>query len=208
MMRRHGGIRRPGPAPSDPAFWRGLRAGSAIVLRADHPAEQGRRRDLEVVAQRHVSVSDGGGLRAEYLLLDVRSGESFHSVVATVIDARLSVTICGVLEEASSRDELAAGGCDWLFEPAAGEPQYARFPTVPLVPGGREPGVPFAASFAGPLRGEYAAAGSDRAASLTIVEYAALQPCDTPVLVVLDESEAGRVTVLLGRHVDPRQFEG
>ncbi len=150
-----------------------------------------------------------GALRSEYLLFDLRSGEAFHTLVVTIADGRLSIRVCGILDEGAvgTREELSQRGLDWLFEGGAEGLRYACYPVVPLVEGGLERRIPFAAVSAAPVRGEYAPPKSDRAAAFLIMEYAALEQCEEPVLVVLEEVDTARVTVLAGSPIDPRQFE-
>ncbi len=201
-------------SPSDAAFWRRLRPGTRLVVRAHPPGAErprsARRSEVDILAARLLAVADEqGALRSEYLLCDLRSGEAFHTLVVTIADGRLSIRVCGILEEgaAGSREELSQRGFDWLFEGGAEGLRYARYPVVPVVEGGLERRIPFAAVSAAPVRGEYAPPKSDRAAAFLIMEYAALEQCEEPVLVVIEEVDSARVTVLAGSPMDPRQFE-
>jgi hypothetical protein len=200
--------------PSDAAFWRRLRPGTRLLVRpqpagAERP-RAARSREVEIVSARLLAVADEEGeLRSEYLLFDLRAGDAFHTLVVTIADGRLLIRVCGVLEGggAPSREELAQRGFDWLLESGGEGLRYARYPVVPVVEGGRERRIPFAATSPAPLRGEYAPAKSDRAAAFLIMEYAALEQCEEPALLVLEEVDTARVTVLSGSPMDPRQFE-
>ena len=213
---RNSPLRHPPTSPGHPDYWRRLRPGARIVVRTRPSVEEqaatavAHRRELEVVAVRHVAVPDERGrLQGEYVIFDLRSREAPNTLIVSVAGARVAISVFGALENgsAASREELAQLGWGWIFEDGPAGPEYARYPSVPVVEGGHERRLPFAATFGGPLRGEYAAPGSDRAATILIMEYAALEPCDDPILVVLEEVDTGRVTVLSGNRVDPAQFE-
>lgn len=195
--------------PDDPRFWRSLKPGARLVVRSAQPDFQpmpASRRELEVVGLRSVAVPDDkGGLLLEYLLFDVRSGETFSTLAVVIAGTSLSIRIGSTLDDgsAASREELAER-LRWLFDQGDDGPAYARCPAMPVA--GRQLRLPFAATLPAPLRGDYAVPGSDRARPLLIMEYAALDPCPLPFLIVLEELDGGRVTVLTAAPLDPRQF--
>jgi hypothetical protein len=209
VIRRRRLKQQPELLPEDPRFWRQLRPGVRLAVRPaqsdNQPAPAGRL-ELEVTGVRAVAVQDDkGGLLLEYLLFEVNTAGAFSTLAVVIAGSNLSIRIATPLDDgsAASREELAER-LGWLFDRGAGEPQYARCPAMPVA--GRELALSFAAALAAPLRGDYAAPGSDRASALLIVEYAALEPCEEPFLIVLEDVDRGRVTVLTAAALEPRQF--
>ncbi len=195
--------------PEDPRFWRRLKPGARLVVHAaqsDLRPTPASRREMEVIEARSVAVPDDrGGLLLEYLLFDVRAGEAFSLLLVVIAAGGLSIRIAAPLDDgaAASRDELAQR-LRWLFDAGDGGPVYARYPVLPAAAGALR--LPFAAALPAPLRGEYAIPGSERAHPMLIMEYAALEASPQPSLVVLEEGDGGRVTVLSAAPLDPRQF--
>jgi hypothetical protein len=146
-----------------------------------------------------------GGLLLEYLLFDVSGPGAFALLAVVVAGSNLSIRIATPLEDgsASSAEELAER-LPWLFERGDGEPRYARCPTMPAA--GREAGLSFAAAVPAPLRGDYAAQGSDRASTTRIMEYAALEPCEEPFLIIVEDLDRGRATALTAASLEPGQL--
>jgi len=209
MIRRRKPEQRADCPPEDPRFWRGLRPGARLTIRPPQsenlPTASGRL-ELEINGLRAVAVQDDkGGLLLEYLLFDVSSAGPFSTLVVVVAGSNLSIRIATPLDEgsAASREELAER-LAWLFDAGPGEPRYARCPAMPVA--GQERRLSFGSALAAPLRGDYPAAGSDRASTLRIMEYAALEPCEEPFLIVLEDADRGRVTALSAAGIEPRQF--
>jgi hypothetical protein len=178
---------------------------------AGEPPGHGRRREIEIVGTRHVTVPDleaAGRLRAEFVFLGLRSsGEQAQSLVASHGEGRLVVRLCATIEDGLTRDEFQQSGLAWLCDYGPGGPQYARYPVGTLGDARGEQRVPFENPAGGPLYGEYAIAGSDRVRKVHILEYVALEACEHPVLLVLEEVDTGGVAVLSGSVVSPAQFE-
>jgi hypothetical protein len=205
-----GRARRRPPGAGDVEFWRALRVGTRLAVGPAHEARgPARRRELEVTGARSVSVPDGrGGLRAEVLFFDLRSpGEQGQSLVVSFSGARLVLRLCAAIEGGARREDLGQRGLGWLCEDGPQGLAYAAFPVAQVSEARGERRVAFAGAPGGPLHGEYATPGSDRIRRVLIIEYAALEACDNPVLMVVEEQETGEVTVLGGNLVGPAQFE-
>jgi hypothetical protein len=204
--------RRQPPGPGDVEFWRLLRVGARLTIGPPgEPAGHGRRREIEIVGTRHVTVPDlevAGRLRAEFLFLGLRSaGEQAQSLVVSHGEGRLVLRLCATIEDGLTRDELQQSGFAWLCDYGPGGPSYARYPVGTLGDARGEQRVSFERPAGEPLHGEYAVAGSDRVRRVHILEYVALEVCEQPVLLVLDEVDTGAVTILSGSVVSPAQLE-
>ena len=221
--------------PDRPRFWRELIVGSSVKLRdlrpQDDPLEGGSGAlvfDFEITRTRGIAVPDEAGrLFAEYILFDLQGEEINHTLLAVIVEGRLELRVYFTPEELepATREDLVAGGMTWFFCPPAdsedfspSELEYARYPSLPPINDeGEERQISFEGTPMGPAYGEYRIPDSNRAVSVALIEYMAMEECANPLILVLEEggidnmgnplSEGGLITVMMGATIDPANIE-